>query len=97
MNVWFYFSLKYSATNFYTLQNMRFRIHCLLSWVLQSLNQSLVAVGVPFLQNCNITIAMLSEETGKVCGTDLTTVYDFWSASNLTFPGEAPMPSSPLL
>ncbi|GAQ89420.1 Putative Serine/Threonine protein kinase [Klebsormidium nitens] len=53
----------------------------------QNFKASLLAAGVPDVGNCNITSATLSEETGEACGSNLTTVYDFWSATNRTFPG----------
>lgn len=44
---------------------------------LQSLETSLIAVGIFFLEECGITSGPLSEATGLACGGDLTTVYDF--------------------
>ncbi|GAQ81555.1 hypothetical protein KFL_000830370 [Klebsormidium nitens] len=37
--------------------------------------------------SCDITSEVLSEDSGKACGNDLTTVYDFFSAANHTYPG----------
>ncbi|GAQ77883.1 Protein kinase superfamily protein [Klebsormidium nitens] len=54
---------------------------------IQSLNTSAIAAGLPALGWCDIKSQMLSEDAGKACGDDLTTVYDFWSASSRTFPG----------
>ncbi|GAQ89583.1 Protein kinase superfamily protein [Klebsormidium nitens] len=54
---------------------------------IQVLDSAMAAIGVPYVRNCSITSQALSEDTGKACGDDLTTVYDFWSAANHTFPG----------
>ncbi|GAQ77876.1 Protein kinase superfamily protein [Klebsormidium nitens] len=53
----------------------------------QSLNNSVIAAGLPAVGTCQIESDVFSEDAGKACGDDLTTVYNFWSASNRTFPG----------
>ncbi|GAQ77887.1 Protein kinase superfamily protein [Klebsormidium nitens] len=54
---------------------------------IQNLNSSAAAAELPAVGKCESTSDILSEDTGKACGDDLTTVYGFWSASNRTFPG----------
>lgn len=60
--------------------------------LLQSLNTSAIGAGLPAVGQCEITSDALLEDAGGACGDDLTTVYDFWSASSRAFPGKLSLP-----
>ncbi|GAQ79963.1 Protein kinase superfamily protein [Klebsormidium nitens] len=53
----------------------------------QSLGSAVAFAETPLVGTCGITSRPLSEDSGRACGEDLTSVYDFWNAADRTFPG----------
>jgi hypothetical protein len=71
---------------------LKLSLHQFLSGSLvQELNRSAIAAGLPAVGKCEMSRDVLSEDAGT-CGDNLITVYDFWSASNRTFPGMSMFP-----